>query len=236
MKRNHGFTLIELLVVIAIIALLAAILFPVFSRARENARRSACQSNLKQIGLGIAQYTQDYDERLPIRYYISGSSPRLTWADVLQPYVKSEEIFYCPSANKLVKGTADTTGLARGVGYGWNYIREANAITHKNFSIPLSVIQQPSLLMIVADTQNVNVDPIWKVTGNNTYPANSGQMNLMWPCINNQFNTFGLRHFDGGNVLYVDGHVKWHLNKKVNNNDNDVWGCSTTTISSIDAA
>src|SRR5690349_4775228 len=63
---RSGFTLIELLVVIAIIALLAAILFPVFARARENARRASCQSNLKQIGLGIMQYTQDYDDRLPV--------------------------------------------------------------------------------------------------------------------------------------------------------------------------
>jgi prepilin-type N-terminal cleavage/methylation domain-containing protein len=66
-KSHSAFTLIELLVVIAIIAMLAAILFPVFGRARENARRSSCQSNLKQIGLGIMQYTQDYDERLPAR-------------------------------------------------------------------------------------------------------------------------------------------------------------------------
>jgi prepilin-type N-terminal cleavage/methylation domain-containing protein/prepilin-type processing-associated H-X9-DG protein len=233
MKTRRGFTLIELLVVIAIISLLAAILFPVFARARENARRSACQSNLKQIGLGIAQYTQDYDERLPIRNYISSAVPRYTWADILQPYVKSQEVFYCPSANKLVKGTADTTLLARGVGYGWNYISQALAVTDKNFSIPLSVIQKPAQLMIVADSQNTNVDPIWHVTANNPYPATSGQMNLLWPCINNQMNTFGLRHFDGGNVLYIDGHVKWQLNTKVNSNDNDVWGCSTETISNL---
>src|SRR6185503_6823587 len=64
-RAKHGFTLIELLVVIAIIAILAAILFPVFSRAKENARRTSCASNLKQIGLGFMQYTQDFDERLP---------------------------------------------------------------------------------------------------------------------------------------------------------------------------
>src|SRR5687768_5924591 len=76
-KRNgalKGFTLIELLVVIAIIAILAAILFPVFARARENARRSSCQSNLKQIGLGFAQYTQDYDEKMPITIYWTGAA------------------------------------------------------------------------------------------------------------------------------------------------------------------
>ncbi len=79
-----GFTLIELLVVIAI---LAAILFPVFGRARENARRASCISNLKQIGLGVMQYTQDYDEQYP-RYrwlYSSGQS----WHQVIQPYIKS---------------------------------------------------------------------------------------------------------------------------------------------------
>ncbi len=91
--RQSAFTLIELLVVIAIIAILAAILFPVFARARENARRSSCQSNLKQIGLGILQYTQDYDELMPARYNnITGS-----WRQVVQPYVKSTQLFACPS-------------------------------------------------------------------------------------------------------------------------------------------
>ena len=68
-RKKFGFTLIELLVVFAIIAILAAILFPVFARARENARRASCQSNLKQIGLGIMQYTQDYDEKMPRMFY-----------------------------------------------------------------------------------------------------------------------------------------------------------------------
>jgi prepilin-type N-terminal cleavage/methylation domain-containing protein/prepilin-type processing-associated H-X9-DG protein len=97
-KRN-GFTLIELLVVIAIIAILAAILFPVFARARENARRASCQSNLKQIGLGIMQYTQDYDEKLPGRLigYDTDTVNYKTWREVVQPYVKSTQIFACPS-------------------------------------------------------------------------------------------------------------------------------------------
>ncbi len=107
-----GFTLIELLVVVAIIALLAAILFPVFSRARENARRSSCQSNLKQIGLGIMQYTQDYDE-IMVPAWVEGSSTdgkgfggtnalgvtdNFKWMDLIYPYVKSTQIFNCPSA------------------------------------------------------------------------------------------------------------------------------------------
>ena len=95
-RRNssRGFTLIELLVVIAIIAILAAILFPVFQKVRENARRTACLSNLKQIGLGIVQYNQDFDEREPnsVSQYGDGSG----WAWSVYPYIKSVGVFQCP--------------------------------------------------------------------------------------------------------------------------------------------
>jgi prepilin-type N-terminal cleavage/methylation domain-containing protein/prepilin-type processing-associated H-X9-DG protein len=102
LSHRRGFTLIELLVVIAIITIIAAILFPVFARARENARRASCQSNLKQIALGIKQYMQDYDEYFPMvaSYSYSGcssSNPCGGWAVTLQPYLKSEQIFQCPS-------------------------------------------------------------------------------------------------------------------------------------------
>ena len=92
--KKSAFTLIELLVVIAIIAILAAILFPVFARARENARRSSCTSNLKQIGLGIMQYTQDYDEKLPFACVDDGGFP---FHFTVQPYLKSYQVFDCPS-------------------------------------------------------------------------------------------------------------------------------------------
>jgi len=100
-KTTSAFTLIELLVVIAIIAILAAILFPVFGRARENARRTTCQSNLKQIGLGIMQYVQDYDETM-VPGYQGAASPTgnaylVPWHHLVQPYVKSFQLFRCPS-------------------------------------------------------------------------------------------------------------------------------------------
>lgn len=104
--KLRGFTLIELLVVIAIIALLAAILFPVFSRARENARKSSCANNLKQLGLGILQYVQDYDERFPLSEQ-EGPSPAYTangiafsWDLLCQPYYKNMQILTCPSDNR----------------------------------------------------------------------------------------------------------------------------------------
>src|ERR1051325_2644995 len=128
-RARQGFTLIELLVVIAIIALLAAILFPVFSRARENARKSSCLNNCKQIGIGIAQYTQDYDEILPRQWNCAngnsvggGACPNTRWMDTVYPYVKSTQVFTCPShtTNQAYVPGASRTSNAQVGSYGWN--------------------------------------------------------------------------------------------------------------------
>src|SRR4028119_1194142 len=92
-RNSQGFTLIELLVVIAIIAILAAILFPVFARARESARKASCLSNLKQIGLGIMQYQQDYDEKFPMLHYNDSVGQEVRWFEMVGPYVKSGNKF-----------------------------------------------------------------------------------------------------------------------------------------------
>lgn len=147
---RKGFTLIELLVVIAIIAILAAILFPVFARARENARKAACQSNLKQIGLGILQYTQDYDEKFPpmsgdnsaanccwtnqrpdvtavVKYNLAGvivnpGASGGAWCDLIYPYVKNSQIFTCPSSRgwDYLGNTLAYTSVANRLSYGMN--------------------------------------------------------------------------------------------------------------------
>ncbi len=109
-RRNHAFTLIELLVVIAIIAILAAILFPVFAQAREKARAISCVSNGKQIGLAMRMYAQDYDEINVGSYqYPNGWSngPWMIWADMLQPYIKNTQLFACPSAPQRLFVTTD---------------------------------------------------------------------------------------------------------------------------------
>ena len=101
--KHRAFTLIELLVVIAIIAILAAILFPVFAQAREKARAASCLSNMKQIGLGALMYAQDYDEVFVGSYaYPNGWSqcPRFVWMDLVYPYVKNHQLFACPSSGR----------------------------------------------------------------------------------------------------------------------------------------
>jgi prepilin-type N-terminal cleavage/methylation domain-containing protein len=97
MHTRKGFTLIELLVVIAIIAILAAILFPVFARAREKARQNSCLSNVKQLGLATMMYAQDYDERMPGSFMTGAEAISLYWYQLLYPYIANEQIMLCPS-------------------------------------------------------------------------------------------------------------------------------------------
>jgi prepilin-type N-terminal cleavage/methylation domain-containing protein/prepilin-type processing-associated H-X9-DG protein len=147
---KRAFTLIELLVVIAIIALLAAILFPVFARARENARKSSCQNNLKQIGIGLAQYTQDYDEETTgaFKSYQAGTFPngcggceggftppagcRVSYAQLIIPYTKNNQIYRCPSQSgnamrrscsgdpHMGPGTPNPNLPTNGISYAYN--------------------------------------------------------------------------------------------------------------------
>jgi prepilin-type N-terminal cleavage/methylation domain-containing protein/prepilin-type processing-associated H-X9-DG protein len=133
MKSRNAFTLIEILVVIAIIAIIAAILFPVFARARENARRAACQSNLKQIGLAFQQYIQDNDGRYPQAQNsvisVSGGSitrsyptsdPDYLWPLKLEPYTKNRQVFNCPDVRVGTNTYHDYNGGAHNITFGWS--------------------------------------------------------------------------------------------------------------------
>jgi len=126
MKRK-GFTLIELLVVIAIIAILAAILFPVFARAREKARQTSCLSNLKQLGLAAQMYCQDYDETFSMCLYLAGNGQAYSMYHVHMPYMKNTQIFQCPSEQNALTAT-EIAGLGvpmapgfTGTSYNFNY-------------------------------------------------------------------------------------------------------------------
>jgi len=142
---RKGFTLIELLVVIAIIAILAAILFPVFARAREKARQASCQSNLKQMALGVLMYAQDYDEGLPVGVRTTESTPAsLWWYDIVQPYVKNQQILACPSQPKsLNNGT---------LGYGINCCMLCPHWCAPSSRPYLGEIPRPADILFIADS------------------------------------------------------------------------------------
>ncbi len=207
--------MIELLVVIAIIAILAAILFPVFARARENARRSSCQSNLKQLALGFLQYTQDYDERLP-NVQDTGSSnvdtpPRISWNyftrntgvettrfdmpfGSIYPYIKSEQVFVCPS---------DGAGQLRRNSYATNScVNSETAVSPApapNVNLragkSLAAFDDTARFMLLGEeTQNQDGD---------TQGSTDDGYLLKGT------NYFSGRHFDGSNLAFLDGHVKF---------------------------
>ena len=187
-----AFTLIELLVVIAIIAILAAILFPVFARARENARRSSCQSNLKQIGLGVLQYTQDYDETFPLH---NGSSSVTGFFVIMQPYIKSVQIYQCPSE------TTNPAPNPASIGYtDYAYNVALGYASGAPRPLPISVLTQSALTVLVLDERTGPGDKYSAGYGLST----SGAAGLA------TFLAGGQRHLDGQNVLLADGHVKWY--------------------------
>ncbi|HEY3268481.1 MAG TPA: prepilin-type N-terminal cleavage/methylation domain-containing protein [Armatimonadota bacterium] len=160
--RFRGFTLIELLVVIAIIAILAAILFPVFARARDRAQTTACLSNMKQIGVGLYTYLQDYDDTYPFLRNVN--APGYTWREQLFPYVKSKDVSACPSnpyAKRFPKLTAE--GGTQPISYALNGSMFGNydkaVIAHK-----LSAIKAPSNSIFVAESRHDSAEVgVWLV-------------------------------------------------------------------------
>jgi prepilin-type N-terminal cleavage/methylation domain-containing protein/prepilin-type processing-associated H-X9-DG protein len=201
-----AFTLIELLVVIAIIAMLAAILFPVFGRVRENARRTSCQSNLKQIGLGHLQYTQDYDERVVPNDTGHFST---SWPILIHPYLKNTQIFACPSDQSTLDGfdrPCNPNGIK--LSYALNQVYEDTPeirMFEKGNVASLSKIETPAETIFIGDS------------------SSDGYADYCYQVIKRQFSAgpparFGIgtpqavflgRHFEAANWAFMDGHVKW---------------------------
>jgi len=212
--KPKGFTLTELLVVIAIIAILAAILFPVFARARENARRASCMSNLKQIGLGTMMYVQDYDGNYFLRTYSSDGAGKISgtiysyWFPVtgkdwvLEPYIKSVQLFTCPSST-----------ITRS--YAYNVYPATTQYSEAQ-------IDKPSQMLAFVDDQfggGVAYPPT--STHPNTWDSNFCQIpgtSVNPGCSADQ--RFYGRHLDGVNLAFMDGHVKWMKVTAVYNNAN----------------
>ena len=199
---RRGFTLIELLVVIAIIAILAAILFPVFAKAREKARQSSCLSNLKQLGLACMSYGQDYDERLPLAY-MPTSPTRYSFITELEPYVKNSQVFNCPS-NSLT-----STVIYNGCrSYPFNAMQ---------FGAMLGSINSPAETIMMADGTVNTYNGAWSLfrpSSGHRPDALNGSDYAAWggsTPVNTQawvYMNFTERHNDVGNANFMDGHAK----------------------------
>ena len=224
LRDPRAFTLVELLVVIAIIGILAAILFPVFARARENARRTSCLSNLKQIGIGFLQYTQDYDENGPLTSMAGGmmSMGAYSWTTSTQPYIKSAQVFRCPSDSATRWGAPNlppdappyTTSYVLNAWFAPDKVNAAGALDNyanlARVSEPARSIMLSEKADLVAGSMLATTDHFHPMYWGSPSEESSMMSGLVWDAAANTTRELATaRHLDGFNNLYADGHVKW---------------------------
>jgi prepilin-type N-terminal cleavage/methylation domain-containing protein/prepilin-type processing-associated H-X9-DG protein len=248
MHRRHGFTLIELLVVIAIIAILAAILFPVFAQARDKARSASCLSNQKQLGVALMMYMQDYDEKTIWFYNASVAAYSKDyhagyWYHPIMPYVKNADVFRCPSVSRSPECDPDRKPVAsyNRCGFGINvahigyasgdpYLSPGKAAETR----ALAAITEPARVIFLADSQ---LDP--------RKEENLGWQDIKCPFPHKQplasqvdiyVNDKGWggpgnpniskRHQGGANAIFMDGHAKWYRYEVYLNQEpgKEIWG------------
>jgi prepilin-type N-terminal cleavage/methylation domain-containing protein/prepilin-type processing-associated H-X9-DG protein len=221
---RRAFTLIELLVVIAIIAIIAAILFPVFAKAREKARQASCSANLKQIGLAMVQYVQDYDEMTP-QGPLTGCGTNCacatvatvgckddTWA-VIQPYIKTNLTGYCPDVSPTVSGIYGQNGIQ--ASYGANDLFWYTTPRQSPWTQGMSKFTTPSNTIMIGDGFTANRVVANGGLGDIIGPSVGSWMGSVhsdpacFPSCDNTINGyFAGRHTQAANFIFADGHVK----------------------------
>ena len=203
-RKRTGFTLIELLVVIAIIAILAAILFPVFARAREKARQTSCLNNIKQIALGTMMYAQDYDEVLPQSgyWYPTHGDTMMYWYSALEPYLKNEQILICPSSGDNTPGSWNYGFVVQITGYAGGTFAfthpDGTSIPSQSAPTALASLERPSERVFVSDAHNFNTMVTFWYRTDSPYSQVGGA--YYW---------VDGRHNGGANCGFADGHAKW---------------------------
>jgi len=197
MMSRRGFTLIELLVVIAIIAILAAILFPVFARAREKARQTSCLNNVKQIVLGELMYVQDYDETLPLA--LNEVVAVYTLFDLLEPYLKNEQILRCPSDSN---GAVDLSGLGIATRYSYCPDLSVTSLTTLTHGIISSTAGFTMYSTALAQFDFPAEKAIWSDA--------TGALDFSGGVVYESG-----RHNEGANYGFLDGHAKWDKLERV---------------------
>ena len=192
---RRGFTLIELLVVIAIIAILAAILFPVFAKAREKARQTSCLNNAKQLGLAFMQYVQDYDEKYPFsscRYNAAPGPMEYKWWDIVYPYIKNNQVYCCPSAADAGAGK---------ISYNYNY--NIGLYGDSGGGVAMATILYPAQTIILNEKSNCS-----KTLGSTSLCCWAFRL---WPASGIYYwGEWELPHNNGCNLTFADGHAKWY--------------------------